>query len=182
MKWFKEISTWFSSITIGIALALIITIFIFQPTIVLGSSMEPTLYNNSRIYVSKLPRTLKYHPNYGDIVIIDSRIHRERTLKDDLMDSSLLKLFFGYEEHNLWVKRVIGKPGDLIEFKNNRVYRNGKLLEEHYIKEAMINTPDQKIEVPPNAIFVMGDNRNNSRDSREIGCVPLDHVMGVKLF
>ncbi|MBA4495736.1 signal peptidase I [Paenactinomyces guangxiensis] len=178
----KEVYTWFSSITIGVTVALIISIFVFQPTKVQGSSMEPTLHDNNRIYVSKLPRALKYQPNYGDIVIIDSRINRERTLIDDLEDSSIYKLFTGNEQHNIWVKRVIGKPGDTIEFKNNKIYRNGKLLEEDYIKESMMNTPNEKYKVPENHIFVMGDNRNNSRDSREIGYVPLDHVLGVKLF
>lgn len=182
MKFLREMYTWLGSVTIGIIVALLVSIFVFQPTKVLGSSMEPTLDNNSRIYVSKLPRTLKYQPNYGDIVIIDSRIDRERTIKDDIMDSPFYKLVTGENEHTIWVKRVIGKPGDVLEFKNNQVYRNGIPLEEDYVKELMLYNSDKKIVVPEGHIFVMGDNRNHSRDSREIGPIPIDHVLGVKLF
>ncbi|MBH8596813.1 MULTISPECIES: signal peptidase I [unclassified Thermoactinomyces] len=182
MRLLKEGVAWFSSLFTGMAIALIISIFILQPTKVLGHSMEPTLMPDHHIFVSKLPCVLQYHPHHGDIVIIDSRIHHQRTWVDDLMDSPLYVWITGTSPHNIWVKRVIGVPRDVIEIKNNRVYRNNQLLKESYIKEEMNNTPDMKITVPDNCIFVMGDNRNYSMDSREIGCVPIDHVLGVKIF
>lgn len=183
MKMLKETFTWFCSICIGVAVALFVSIFIFQPTKVMGSSMEPTLQSNNRIFVSKLPRTFSYEPKYGEIVIIDSRIDRPRSFKDDLMDSPLVQLVVGTDDHTIWVKRVIGKPGDKLAFKNNKVYRNGVPLQESYTKdEWMAYTSEEEITVPEGQIFVMGDNRNNSRDSREIGCIPIDHVLGVKLF
>jgi signal peptidase I len=181
MKLIREVITWMSSITVGVLIALFISIFIFQPTKVLGSSMEPTLHNNNRIYVSKLPRTFTYTPHYGDIVIIDSRINRPRRLTDDFLDNPLYKFFTKNQDHTIWVKRVIGKPGDVLEFKNHKVYRNGKPVEEDYVKELMY-TSNQKFTVTKGHIFVMGDNRNNSLDSREIGCIPIDHVLGIKLF
>jgi signal peptidase I len=91
-------------------------------------------------------------------------------------------MFKERHSHDVWVKRVIGLPGDTIMIKNNQVYRNGQRLKEDYIKEAMIDTPDAHFVIPENQIFVMGDNRNNSRDSREIGSIPIDHVLGVKIF
>ncbi|AUS08477.1 signal peptidase I [Laceyella sacchari] len=182
MRIAKELLAWGGSIFFGIAFALFISIFVFQPTKVLGSSMEPTLKPNHHIYVSKLPRTFTYKPRIGDIVIIDSRVNRARTWKDDLLDTPLFSMFKERHSHDVWVKRVIGLPGDTIMIKSNQVYRNGQRLKEDYIKEAMIDTPDAHFVIPENQIFVMGDNRNNSRDSREIGSIPIDHVLGVKIF
>lgn len=186
LKLLREVLTWIGSLCVGVIFALLISIFIFQPTKVLGNSMEPTLQNNHRIYISKLPRAVDYKPNYGDIVIIDSRVHRKRTLIDDFVDSPLYQWVTHDEDHNIWIKRVIGKPGDVIEFRHkfrhSLVYRNGQLLQEDYTLGTDDHTPDQKIVVQEGTIFVMGDNRNNSRDSREIGCIPIDHVLGVKLF
>jgi signal peptidase I len=182
MKWVKSIFGWILSIVTGVIVALMISIFIFQPTEVIGSSMEPTLKSNHRIYISKLPHTFQYEPEYEDIVIIDSRVNRPRTFKDDLMDNFFFRVFTKQEQNVIWVKRVIGKPGDVLEFKNNKVYRNGEELVEPYIKEEMYYHSDEKFVVPEGHIFVMGDNRNNSRDSREIGAVPLDHVLGEMIF
>lgn len=174
--------SWFTTIVTGLAMAMIITIFVFQPMQVLGSSMEPSLTHESKIFVSKIPYTLNEVPDYEEIVIIDSRVKRKHTLMDDLRDSPLYSLFLDEEEKIYYVKRVIGRPGDVLEFKNNRIYRNGVLLHEPYIKEEMKNVPDQIIKVPEGHVYVLGDNRNHSRDSRDIGPIPLTHVIGVKMF
>jgi signal peptidase I len=145
--------------------------------------MDPTLHDNELIYVSKLSHTFSILPDYGDIVVIDSRIDRKRTMMDDILENPLFLLLWGNPgAHTYYVKRVIGKPGDTLEFKNHKVIRNGKVLEEPYIKETMEFVSDDKWVVPENHVFVMGDNRNNSRDSRDIGFVPLDHVMGKKVL
>jgi len=86
-----------------------------------------------------------------------------------------------YNETNYWIKRVIGEPGDLLEYIDGKVHRNGNELEEDYIKENML-FPFETIVVPENHVFVLGDNRNNSYDSRDIGTVPIDHVLGKVLF
>lgn len=179
VKLIKGVAEW---VLIPFALVICITAFIIQPTEVSGSSMEPTLHNDDRVYISKLSHTLNAEPDYGDIVTIDSQVDRERTFQDDILESPLIGLIRQDYSHKVWIKRVIGKAGDTLEFKGNKVYRNGKLLDEPYIKEAMVNNPDRKIVVPEKYVFVMGDNRNNSSDSRVIGCVPLDHVLGKKLF
>ncbi|BCJ86996.1 signal peptidase I [Effusibacillus dendaii] len=178
MKSLKETISWIGTLATAVALSVLISAFVFQPTKVLGSSMEPTLQNNEYIFISKLPHTLKSEPDYGDIVIIDSRIDRTRTVKDDIVESPFFNLVTGHTDHDTWVKRVIGKPGDVLEFRDHKVYRNGTALNEPYLKETMNYSTNQKITVPADHIFVMGDNRNYSKDSRMIGSIPLDHVLG----
>ncbi len=182
MRFVSELYQWIRTIVLAIAFAIVINVFVIQPTKVMGSSMQPTLQDKEIILISKLPHTLRDMPDYNDIVIIDSRVDRARTLKDDLLENPLFTLLMGKNEHDIWVKRVIGKPGDVLEFKNNKVYRNGEPLNEPYIKEPMITPTSEKVVVPKDHIFVMGDNRNNSKDSRVIGCIPLDHVLGKKVF
>lgn len=178
----KEIFGWIRSIGFAVIFALVLGIFVFQPYKVDGHSMDPTLRDQQRIYVSKLSHTFSYLPNYGDIVVIDSRVDRTRTWVDDVTGHPLVSLMLGEaENHSMYVKRVIGKPGDVLEFKENRVYRNGTVLDEPYIKETMEFVSDGKWTVPANHIFVMGDNRNHSTDSREIGFIPVDHVMGTMI-
>jgi signal peptidase I len=179
----KEVWSWAKSLLFAVVLALLISIFVFQPFRVEGHSMDPTLHDKELIYVSKLSHTFSYLPDYGDIVVIDSRVDRKRTLKDDIMENPLFLLINGEsEDHTYYVKRLIGKPGDVLEFKDHKVYRNGVALDEPYIKEPMEFTSDKKWVVPENHVFVMGDNRNNSKDSRDIGFIPLDHVMGSEML
>lgn len=178
----KEMMGWVRSIAFAVVFALVLGIFVFQPYKVDGHSMDPTLQDQQRIYVSKLSHTFSYLPNYGDIVVIDSRVQRERSLLDDLTSHPLVSLLTGaQEDHSMYVKRVIGKPGDELEFKDHKVYRNGTALDEPYIKETMQFVADGKLTVPANHIFVMGDNRNHSTDSREIGFIPVDHIMGTMI-
>lgn len=183
MKNIKEIWDWIKALGLSFVVAMLITIFVFQPFKVEGHSMDPTLRDNERIYVSKLSHTFSYLPEYGDIVIIDSRVERKRTFRDDLTETPFFSLFTSKEEgRTFYVKRVIGKPGDVLEFKENKVIRNGEALDEPYIKETMQFVSDKKWVVPKDSVFVMGDNRNNSRDSRDIGFIPLDHIIGKKVF
>lgn len=173
----KEIIDWVYSILISLVFAIMINSFLFQPTRVNGRSMEPTLLDNNYLFVSKIPHTMKKTPEYNEVVIIDSRVFRERTIKDDITDPLNTYLSItGLTDANdfMWVKRVIGKPGDVIEFKAGKVYRNDSLLEEPYIKEAMEYNVDKKVVVPQNHVFIMGDNRSHSSDSRIIGTVPVD--------
>ncbi|HBX22170.1 MAG TPA: signal peptidase I [Desulfotomaculum sp.] len=173
---------WVGTCGIAFALTLFISIFIFQPYKVEGHSMDPTLHDQERIYVSKLQRTFSCIPEYGDIVIIDSRVNRERSIKDDFLEFPVILSVLGKTDHIYYIKRVIGKPGDVLEFKDDIFYRNGVALNEPYIKEAMNDSREEKWVVPENHIFVMGDNRNASRDSRAIGFIPLDHNIGKMIF
>lgn len=183
MKIWKEIQGWGISLIIAILLSMFVGIFIIQPYTVNGYSMEPTLDHKQRIYAWKITQTLDKLPDYEDIVIIDSRVDRSRSFWDSVNEHPLIRILTGGpQEDFFYVKRVIGLPGDTIEIINGQVYRNGTLLEEPYIKEKMIADGSQMWQIPENHVFVMGDNRNNSRDSRMIGPIPLDHVMGIDGF
>ncbi|MFD3258921.1 signal peptidase I [Paenibacillus lentus] len=183
MKIWKEVQGWGLSIIIGFIISMFIGIFIIQPYKVNGHSMEPTLDDKQRIYAWKISQALEKLPSYKDIVIIDSRVDRSRSFWDSVNEHPLIRILSGNKKEDFfYVKRVIGLPGDIIEIKDGQVYRNGAKLEEPYIKEQMYAEQSQVWEIPDNHIFVMGDNRNNSKDSRMIGPVPLDHIMGVEGF
>lgn len=186
MKVWKEVLSWTKSIVFALSVAVLLNVFVVQPTKVQGQSMNPTLQNDQTIFISKLTHTFEETPDYNDIVILDSRVDRARTWKDDFLESPLLQLITetdkNKEDHNIWVKRVIGKPGDVLEFKDGGVYRNGKKLDEPYIKEQMLIPQKETITVPTGHVFAMGDNRNNSKDSRYIGAVPIDHILGKKFY
>ncbi|GIP37385.1 signal peptidase I [Paenibacillus sp. J31TS4] len=182
MKVWKEVWHWGSSLGIAFLLAMLIGVFVFQPTKVSGHSMDPTLRDNERVFVSKLSHTFSYEPDYNDIVILDSRVDRERTFRDDVLENGLLSLLSGKaDEQIIFIKRVIGKAGDEIEFKDHKVYRNGEPLDEPYLNEPMTYTSSKKWVVPEGHVFVLGDNRNHSLDSRDIGYIPLSHVLGKKM-
>lgn len=137
----------------AVILSLILTQFVWQPTLVLGQSMEPNLHAHQRIMIDKL--SYRFHmPHYGDIVVIHSRIH----------DLPL-------------IKRVVGLPGDQLEIRENHLYRNDRLVVEAYLGRVWQNNfgPVQVLE---DEVFVMGDNRGVSEDSRLFGAVPLEDVIG----
>lgn len=127
--------------------------FMFGLSFVIGDSMEPTLYHRDVLVFSRLyPRILSI--DYNDIVLAQKP-----------------------KENIIIIKRVIGLPGDTIVIKDNIVYRNGERLEEPYLKSNMLSK-DMKVVVPQGEVFVLGDNRNSSLDSRIIGTIPLKNVKG----
>ena len=178
-----ELFDWIYSIVVALFIAMIIHIFLFVPTKVSGQSMYPTLNNGEYLIVSKISHVFRETPEYGDIVIIDSRTHRERSWMDDLEEpmKNYIAIFDrSSREHNVWVKRVIGKGGDTLAFKEGHVWRNGEKLEEPYINEPMEFSMDGSYTVPEGTVFVMGDNRNDSTDSRfaEVGNVKREDIIG----
>jgi signal peptidase I len=186
MKVLRELLGWVINIFIAMTVAVLISLFVFQPTYVAGSSMESTLHDEDRVFISKLSHTFNLEPEYGDIVVIDSRVHRPRDFMDELTqninNNIITRLVFGIEVDYYWIKRVIGKTGDVLEFQDGNVIRNGEILEEPYLKEPAEYWNSEKVVIPEGHIFVMGDNRNDSRDSRSIGCIPISHVIGKYKF
>ena len=177
----KQAIEWIEAILIAFVIATLMHIFIFVPTRVSGSSMSPTLSDGEFLVVSKISHVLQSVPKYGDIVIIDSRTKEKRSYTDDIMEP--LMTYYAIIDptktiQNHWVKRVIAKGGDTLQFKDGKVYRNGELLEEPYIREPMKPISTEPFTIPSDSVFVMGDNRNNSTDSRYIGPVPMDHILG----
>ena len=108
-----------------------------------------------------------------------------RTWKDDISEPLVTYLAFfnsKYQTKNVWVKRVIGRPGDTLAFHDGKVWRNGEALDEPYINEPMEYSRKGEITIPDGYVFCMGDNRNHSSDSRFIGPVPIDHVLGTVIW
>lgn len=147
-----------------IALVVVIAItLILKPTIVKESSMEPTLYENNYLFVNKLAYLTKDHPEYGDIIIFESDIDR-----DDGDGKKML------------IKRVIGVENDVITITGGEVYRNGEKLDEPYTLEGFTSGEIYDYVIPQDEVFVMGDNRSVSLDSRseEVGTVSEDSIVG----
>lgn len=174
----KAVFEWIQMIALSIILAIFINLFIVQPVRVEGESMKPTLQDNDFVIVSRIGKTLNLDLKYGDIVVIDRRIDRKRSILDDIRD---LGIFNRMQNRNLLIKRVIGLPGDTIEIREGSLFRNGELLEEPYLLEQNMYG-QASYQVPEDHVFVLGDNRNNSMDSRVIGFIPIDNIKGTMVL
>ena len=153
---FKEL---LSYIVIIVVVVLFRT-FIATPVIVDGDSMLPNLKDNQVMILYKLPKELKRF----DIVVVE---HKVQGQKENL------------------VKRIIGLPGEDVEYKNNKLYINDKEVEEDFID---CETNDFNLasigylEIPEDYYFVVGDNRGDSLDSRILGLIPRDEIEGKIVF
>ena len=172
-------------IATGIFLAIFTQIFLVSPARVSGASMLPTLTDRSYVILSKISHTFNCLPSYGDIVAIDSRIERNRSIADDISEpfkNGYARIFHTPPSRDIWIKRVIGLPGDYLEIKDGHLYRNSEIVIEPYILEPMRREIPQHYTVPEGTVFVLGDNRNHSVDSREIGAIPISHLLGTVMF
>lgn len=162
----NELWEWSKALLIAFGLAAIIRFFLFTPIVVDGESMMPTLKNGDRMVVNKIGYMVG-EPDRYDIVV-----------------------FHAPEQKN-YIKRVIGLPGDHVEYKNDQLYVNGEAMEEPYLDQYKSEITEgtltddftleeitQETEIPKGYIFVMGDNRRYSKDSRHIGLVKIDEVIG----
>ena len=128
--------------------------------------MENTLHENDYIFVSRQAYSLFGEPDQGDIIVFQSELKTES----------------GGEK--LLVKRIIAVPGDTIAIQDGQVILNGQPLEESYTKDGYTASEMEEITVPEGYLFAMGDNRQNSMDSRDsrVGMVPVGSVMGKAFF
>ncbi|MGJ3238378.1 MAG: signal peptidase I [Anaerolineae bacterium] len=128
-----------------------------------GSSMQPTFEDTERLIVSRV-HYLAMRPDRGDIVVFNSVNPNE----PDVM----------------LIKRVLGMPGETVEFRDQRLYINGVLFDEPYTAETCteFRCPDSITELGSDEYYVLGDNRNVSQDSRRFGAIPIDNVVGRVVF
>lgn len=126
-----------------------------------GQSMEPTFQNEDRLVISRLNYLLD-RPQQGDIVVFNAV---------DPQDA---------ERGLMLIKRIIGTPGDLVEIRDQQVLINDVMIDESYINEAcsVFKCQDETWLLGDDEYFVMGDNRNHSKDSRSFDAVPFDHIVG----
>lgn len=170
--------SWIKQLLFVVFLTLFVSIFIIQTYDINDVSMMPTFDpGGNRVLVFVTPYFFSAEPAHGDILIVDSRVDRSRTLLDRVVESPLVALARGDYNDHLWVKRVIGLPGDRLEFNGGKVYRNGTALDEPYTGGPM-SYGFASLTVPPEHFYVMGDNRDRSSDSRQIGPVPAENVQG----
>lgn len=162
----NELWEWIKVIVIALILAMLLRFFLLTPIVVDGLSMMPTLHDNDKMLVNKLSYKIG-EPERFDIVV------------------------FHAPEGKDYIKRVIGLPGDKIEYKNDMLFINEKAIEEPYLEEYKMRVIDGPLTepfvlkevigqetVPEGHLFVMGDNRRYSKDSRHIGVISLDNVIG----
>ncbi len=156
----STIKAWAKDITLAVVIAVVILQFI-RPTIVKEYSMMDTLHENDYLIVSKQAYMFKA-PERGDIVVFNSTLETSTGEKKRL------------------IKRVIGLPGDVMEISDGKVFRNGEELIEGYIFEPYTSGSVEEITVPEGELFVMGDNRQNSADSRDsrIGMIDQKDIYG----
>jgi signal peptidase I len=139
----------------AILIALLINVFIGQATRVEGQSMEPNLHSDQRLVVEKV--TYRFHgPQRYDIVV--------------------LKL--PNQSDELLIKRVIGLPGETVEIRSGQVFVNDKPLDEPFVDEETLPGRNGQVTVPPLHVYVLGDNRNHSNDSRSFGPIPIENIVG----
>lgn len=168
----KQWVEWIKAFAIAAVLAIVVRVFLFAPVVVEGPSMLPTLHNGDHLIVSKINYTVG-SPERFDIVVFHA------TEKKD------------------YIKRVIGLPGDKVAVKDDQLYINGEPVDEPFLNEEVSQlTASEKLtqdftisqlpggfeEVPEGYLLVLGDNRDNSTDSRTIGMVPKDELVGEAVF
>jgi signal peptidase I len=148
------------------AIAAVLIVFIYQPVKVEGTSMEPALKDQERIFINKFT----YRLGLGDVERGDTVVFQ-----------------YPLDRSKSYIKRVIGIPGDRVKIDSGRVLVNGKKLDEPYVSEPdtlswpMLDDRGAPV-VPEGKYFVLGDNRGSSSDSRTWGFVPRENIYGKAVF
>src|SRR5690625_947817 len=158
-EWFE----WTKSLLIAFAIVFITRTFLFSPIIVDGPSMQPTLYDRDRMIVNKFIYYIQ-EPKRFDIVVFHASKQKD------------------------FIKRIIGLPGEHVAIRDDVLYIDGEPVDEAYViynENELIqsnfkleNLPGQYEKIPDGYVLVLGDNRNNSTDSRRLGLIPIDQIVG----
>jgi signal peptidase I len=157
----RVVLDWVVVIAVALIVAFVVRTFLLAHFVVEGSSMSSTLSGGDRVFVNKLSYRIG-EPNRGDVVVLHQ--------------------FSGSVERDL-IKRVIALPGEEIEVRSCEVYIDGRLLTEPYLDQNLV-TPGNcggdtsATVIPDDHVFVMGDNRSGSQDSRSLGAIPRSELVG----
>ena len=154
----RNVAEWVMIAGGALLVAFVIKTFLLQAFYIPSLSMAPTLKVNDRVLVNKLSYDL-HDVHRGDLVVFESPPNEGSQTKD-------------------LIKRVIGLPGETVESRDGQILINGQVLEEPYLEPDVTTGPLEKTTVPAEHLWVMGDNRANSRDSRFFGAIPESLVIG----
>lgn len=184
----NDFMDWLVSLAVSMFVALFIVSNIATATQVKEQSMEPTFQSNDRVFVYKLGYMLS-EPNRGDVVILNKNSVKKGIFVNMINELQELSNSINYRlnrstEKNILIKRVVAIPGDKILIKDGNVYLNGDLLQEDYVNGETHTVAfglDETV-VPEGQVFVMGDNRGNSLDSRNLGFISLSQVQGKVVY
>ena len=190
----KEIVEWLLCIVIALIIALVVKEYIGTFTTVHHYSMYPTLNEKDKLWLDRTIRTFNGKYNRFDIVTCEAPSSDNIFVSNNSpiasynnsFKNAIEKFKYNFLELNKksYIKRIIGLPGDYIEIEKGKVFVNGELLDEKYVKGINITNSYNlnKFVVPEGTYFLMGDNRLNSLDSRAFGCVPKEKLEGRVLF
>ena len=155
-----ELKSWSRDILLAIAIAIFIVIFVVQPVKVEGTSMQPQLADQDRIFVNRFIYRFK-EIHRGDVVVF----------------------WYPRDRSKSFIKRIIAVPEDTVEIRRGIVYINGERIEEPYLKPEFRDSQSyKKIILPDGKYFVLGDHRNSSNDSRSWGFVDKSLIYGKAIF
>ena len=158
----RSLVEWVVVVGGALIIALVIKTFLLQAFYIPSSSMVSTLNIGDRVLVNKLSYDL-HDVNRGDVIVFT----RPASLSG------------GPDDPKDLIKRVIGRPGDTVQSRDGKVYVNGRVLEEPYLQKGVVTDGmDEPVTVPEGHVWVMGDNRGDSADSRVFGPVPEDTIVG----
>lgn len=172
----EKVLDWIKSLILALIIALFIRTFVVQAYKIPSGSMIPTLLVGDYLLVNKLSFGIK-NPFKEEFIYFRSLPNRQE----------IVVFTYPLNKHQDFIKRVIGLPGDVVQIVNKKVYVNGKPLEEPYVKftdpevypkELSPRDNFGPVKVPPGMIFVLGDNRDQSYDSRFWGFVPINYLKG----
>ena len=152
----REILSWVICLVSAFVIAMALRTFVFELVRVDGDSMLPTLTTDERLFVEKISKLSEDGLNIGDIIIVH----------------------YPGEENKSYVKRIVGLPGDKLKVENGKLWRNGVLIQENYTLDSRMNYDFEEYIVPEDSYFVMGDNRNDSMDSRVVGSISRSEIVG----
>lgn len=155
-----ELRGWLKDILLAVVIAFLMVVFLYQPVKVEGTSMQPELLDQERIFVNKFV----YH---------FEEIHR----------GDIVVFWYPKDPSKSFIKRVLGVPGDVVSIRDGQVYINSQLVEERYVPQGYQDVDSYPpLRVREGHYYVLGDHRNASNDSRSWGLVPRKYIYGKAVF
>lgn len=160
MAFWLDIQVWIRDVFISLAIAAVVIVFLYQPVKVEGTSMMPWLEDQERIFVNKFVYNFD-EVGRGDVIVFR----------------------FPLDPQKSYIKRVVGVEGDVVEIADGQLIVNGVSIDEWYVPgEYRDRSSHAAVVVPEDSLFVLGDHRNTSNDSRMWGTVPREFVTGKAVF